>query len=59
MIPKVAVRLFSSNKVPIWSILGKERILAPNEIPAFPVVVIKENERVVTDTSLKTRQIIG
>lgn len=44
VIPKVAVRLFSSNKVPIWSILGKERILAPNEIPAFPVVVIKENE---------------
>ena len=58
VIPKVAVRLFSSNKVPIWSILGKERILAPNEIPAFPVVVIKENERVVTDTSLKTRQIL-
>ncbi|WP_444106958.1 hypothetical protein [Bacteroides sp.] len=58
MIPKVAVRLTSSSEIPIWSVLGKERILAPNEIPAFPVVVIKENERIIASSSSNTRQVL-
>lgn len=59
MIPKVAIRLSSSNEVPIVDEFENERILAPNEIPLFPVVVIKENERIVANNSPLTKQIAG
>lgn len=56
MIPKVAIRLDSSNDVPILNKTGKERVLVSNEIPLFPVVVVKENERIITNSSTMTRQ---
>ncbi|GHB71526.1 hypothetical protein GCM10007390_26700 [Persicitalea jodogahamensis] len=46
-IPRVAIRLTKSNDVPI--IDGTERILEWEYTPAFPVLVIKDNERVVSD----------
>lgn len=55
VIPKVAVRLDSSNDVPILDELGNKRVLCSSEIPAFPVVVIKENERMLLNMSSHTR----
>lgn len=56
-IPKVAIRLSSSNEVPVFDYLGNKRTLLPDEIPAFPVVVIKENERIIADNFSDTRLI--
>jgi hypothetical protein len=44
-IPYVAIRLNTTNDVPIVSPEGKEYILDSELIPSFPIVVIKENER--------------
>lgn len=59
MIPEVAVHLSSTNQVPIFDKSGNETLLNPNEIPLFPVIVIKENERIVINNSPFTRQIAG
>jgi hypothetical protein len=48
-IPKVAVRLTTSNSVPIINSDGSEYLLEGKYTPAFPVLVIKENERVISD----------
>lgn len=56
-IPKVAIRLSSSINTPILDEFGGKRILLANEIPLFPVVVIKENERITTNKHLQTRKI--
>lgn len=52
-IPKVGIRLSSS--IPIVDEFGNERILLSDEIPAFPVVVVKENERIVVNNSPNSR----
>lgn len=54
-IPKVGIRLSSS--VPIVDEFGNERILHSDEIPAFPVIVVKENERVIVNNSPNSRSI--
>ncbi len=46
-IPYVAVRLSDSNDVPIISPNGEEYLLDAELIPSYPVVVIKDNERMV------------
>lgn len=46
-IPLVAVRLLDNNKTPLISYNSKSYLLDHNIIPSFPVVVIKENERIV------------
>ena len=61
-IPKVAVRLTTSNNVPIINSDGSEYILEGKYTPAFPILVIKENERVISDKNkdfknLKTRSL--
>jgi hypothetical protein len=48
-VPHVAVRLTSSNSVPLVDYEGNEMLLAPELIPSFPVVVVKDNERLVSE----------
>ena len=47
--PFVAIQLNTTNNVPIISPEGEEYILDAELIPSYPVVVIKENERLITD----------
>ncbi|MDR2205648.1 MAG: hypothetical protein LBE36_05780 [Flavobacteriaceae bacterium] len=48
-IPYVAVRTYESNDVPIYTAEGENFVLEAPYIPAFPVVVVKDNERVYSD----------
>lgn len=48
-IPRVAVRLTASNDVPVIDLDGSERVLEWKFTPAFPVLVIKDNERVISE----------
>jgi hypothetical protein len=48
-IPKVAVRLNSTNDVPIIDGDGSEKLMEGKYTPGFPVIVVKENERLVSD----------
>ncbi|MDD5149547.1 MAG: hypothetical protein PHC28_03565 [Flavobacterium sp.] len=59
-IPKVAIRLNTSNNVPIINQDGTEDIIEAKYTPGFPIIVIKENERVIVEKNkefgkLKTR----
>ena len=47
-IPDVAIRLHTTNDVPMIKASGEEYVMKSGQIPAFPVVVIKENERMVS-----------
>jgi hypothetical protein len=46
-IPQVAIRTTNTNDVPMIDVSGEEWILEGQYIPLFPVVVVKENERIV------------
>jgi hypothetical protein len=46
--PMVAVCLRGSNSVPYYDGEGNEHIVPDRAIPGFPVIVIKQNERVTT-----------
>ena len=46
-IPSVAIRMDNTNDVPVFDSTGKELVIPGYAIPAFPVIVIKENERVI------------
>ena len=58
-IPEVAVRLTSNNnnEVPLFDNEGNQSVIPSGLIPGFPVLVVKQNERIVVDSasSLKTR----
>lgn len=56
-IPEVAIRLTTSNHVPMFT-TEKEYILKAGNIPGFPVVVIKENERLVVN-NINSKSIKG
>lgn len=61
-IPKVAIRLTTSNDVPIINQDGSEEILQAKYIPGFPVIVLKDNERIIssnnsTSKNLKTNSV--
>ena len=49
-IPYVAIRLDDSNNVPIISPEGEEYLLDAELIPSYPVVVIKNNERLIHES---------
>lgn len=51
-IPKVAIRQVDNPIVPLYDDSGMETIVKPDHIPAFPVVVIKQNERVIAGSSV-------
>ncbi len=46
-VPQVAIRMYTTNDVPIFDAEGNETVLASHFIPGYPVVVVKENERVI------------
>lgn len=61
-IPKVAIVLNTSNDVPIINQDGTEEIIEAKYTPGFPIIVIKDNERVIVAKSkefgkLKTRSL--
>lgn len=45
--PFVAIRCDYSSEVPIYNANGEEIILTPDYIPRFPVIVVKNNERII------------
>lgn len=59
-IPKIAIRLNTSNDVPIINQDGTEDVIEAKYTPSFPIIVIKDNERVIVAKNkefgkLKTR----
>lgn len=50
-VPKIAVRLENNDKVPYFDNFGNEKIISNGLIPGFPMLVIKQNERVITNES--------
>lgn len=45
-VPVIAVRKLDDGKVPFYDDKGIESVMQPYETPGFPVLVIKQNERV-------------
>ena len=56
-IPAVAIRLTKSNDVPIINLDGSEEVLESQYIPAFPVIVIKDNERMIVSNNSNSKNI--
>ncbi|WP_455668422.1 hypothetical protein [Phocaeicola sp.] len=54
-IPVVGIRTNLSNEVLYYDGLGKEDKIEATEIPGFPIVVIKDNERIYSKTSASER----
>ena len=54
-IPKVAISVHTSNDVPIINLDGSEEIIKAQYIPSFPVIVLKDNERIVVDSNPKNK----
>ncbi|QSB28141.1 hypothetical protein [Flavobacterium sp. CLA17] len=50
-IPKVAIRLNTSNDVPIINQDGTEEIIEARYIPSFPVIVLKDSERIIPSSN--------
>lgn len=54
-IPEVAFRSFASNDIVSYDANGNEDIIESKYIPGYPIVVVKENERIVAnDNSTKS-----
>ncbi len=49
-IPAIAIRTNTSNKIPMITPDGELGIIPSDAIPGFPVLVIKNNERVISST---------
>lgn len=61
-IPEVGIRTCETNDVPIYNAIGDEFILGGVHIPQFPVIVVKENERIVVangNSNLKTSKVLS
>lgn len=56
-IPQVAVVLNSTNDVPIINGEGSEKLMEGKYIPGFPIVAVKENERVVSEKDNKFKEL--
>lgn len=50
-IPVVGIRTTETNDVPFIDSDGIESVIEAEYIPAFPIVLVKENERITTNTS--------
>jgi hypothetical protein len=48
-IPDIAIRLRGTNEIPIVKATGEQMILEPWLIPGYPVVVVKNCERLITE----------
>jgi hypothetical protein len=49
-IPSIAIRLENTNDVPIISSDGSENVMDAKYVPGFPVIVLKESERVIAES---------
>lgn len=47
-IPDVALRLDNITYVPVIGSDGENYLIAPEDVPGYPIVVLKENERVIS-----------
>ncbi len=47
-IPDVALRLFTTNDVPCFSLDKGEYVIEAKYIPSYPIIVVKQNERVTS-----------
>lgn len=56
-IPRVAIKLRSTNDAPIINLDQTESVLEGKYTPGFPVVVVKENERVVEEKNKEYRKL--
>lgn len=56
-IPAVAIRLTTSNDVPVINQDGSEEIIEAKYTPAFPVIVLKNNERIVSNNISNNKNI--
>jgi len=54
-IPKVAIRDTESYYTTTFDSEGNEGVIEPLIIPGYPIVVVKENERIVVDDGVTTR----
>lgn len=59
-VPLVGIRVKYDNNVPLYDAMGNKSTLPGDRIPAYPVLIIKENERVVANneyslSKIKTR----
>lgn len=50
-LPSVAISVRNYNDVPVYESSGESFTLKGDEIPAFPIVVIKENERIIANNN--------
>ncbi|GAA4499930.1 hypothetical protein GCM10023172_19330 [Hymenobacter ginsengisoli] len=50
-IPVIAVSLRVDNNVPYYGQNGEQGIIKPGQTPAFPILVVKQNERVIAELS--------
>jgi len=48
-IPDVAIRLRGTNEIPIVKATGEQMILEADLIPGYPVIVVKNNERMISE----------
>lgn len=55
-IPVVAVRTSKTNDVPVFNEKGEETIIESDLIPGYPIVVIKENERIGASKTMTKAQ---
>lgn len=46
-IPDVAIRIFDQKGIPAYNVREGEYVIDAIEVPTYPIVVIKENERIV------------
>lgn len=45
-VPVVGIRTLETNDVPVFNSQGEESVVEVGYIPAYPIVVVKENERI-------------
>lgn len=53
-IPFVGVRIKYESDVPLYNAIGEESIVLGGQIPTYPVLVVKENERVAIGNSVSS-----
>ena len=56
-IPKVAIRLTTSNDVPLINEDGSEAVFEAKYTPGFPVIVLKDNERIIASNTTTGKNI--
>lgn len=57
-VPVVGIRTKETNDVPLFDSTGKESVITAPYIPGYPVVVVKENERIILQKNI-TRSLIS